>query len=372
MSEEQSSGRLEALDGLRGIAALGVVVWHYQHFGGEGDLYPYRHAFFVEWLYEKGWLLVDLFFVLSGCVFTHRYLRPISERQVRPREFFILRVSRLYPLHVFTLLMVAGLQWYRMAHHRPALLYPMNDLYHFVLNLTFLQVSGLELGAQYNNPSWSVAVEVFVYVIFWNLARTTRYAAASLGLVLWGLGVYRMGWTFPFANEYVARGVMGFFLGSLLLLGLRRAGQAGLATRTGIVALVALVGVAVVARWIGYDAFVLGAWAQGGRIVPPHVVVVFPLVLTVALTLGPVRRILALRPLRYLGDISYTVYLLHVPLQMVILAAFDWRGTKLPTSDPRFFWSFVATTVVLATVTHHYMEVPARRRIRQQFLQTRT
>jgi peptidoglycan/LPS O-acetylase OafA/YrhL len=259
-----------------------------------------------------------------------------------------------------------------MAHHRPALIYAMNDLYHFFLNLVFLQVSGLELGPQYNNPSWSVAVEVFVYVIFFNLARAsaTRYVASSLGLVLLGMSVYRMQWTFPFVNEYTSRGVMGFFLGSLLFLGLRRAEQRGLATRVGVAALLALVGVAAVAKWVGYDAFVVGSSAPGGRIVPPHVLVIFPLILTVALTLAPVRKVLAVRPLRFVGDISFTVYLLHVPLQMAMLAAFEWRGAKLPTSDARFFWGFLATTLVLATVTHHYMEVPARRLIRRRFLDT--
>ncbi len=368
MDERQSSGRLGALDGLRGIAALGVVVWHYQHFGGDGTAYPYRHAFFIDWLYDGGWLLVDLFFLLSGCVFTHRYLRPISEVQVPARDFFVLRVSRLYPLHLVTLLVVAGLQWYRMGHHRPTLIYEHNDLYHFFLNLVFLQASGLEQGHQYNNPSWSVAVEAFVYLLFFTLARrcAARYAAASAGLVLLGMSVYRVQWSYPFVNEFTARGVMGFFLGSLLFLGLRRAEERGLARRIGLAALLVFVGVVVMAKWVGYDAFV--GLAPGGHIVLPHVLVIFPLVLTVVLTVGPVCAVLAVRPLRFLGDISYTVYLLHVPLQMVILAVFEWRGAKLPTSDARFFWMFLATLLVLATLTHHYMEVPARRRLRRHFL----
>ena len=234
-----------------------------------------------------------------------------------------------------------------------------------------MQVSGLEQGRQYNNPSWSVAVEAYVYLVFFALARrpVARYAAASVGLAMVAISVYRLPLNYAFVNEFTARGVLGFFLGSLLFLGLRNGEKQGSAFTSGLPRSSFFWARAAMAESIGYDAFVVGT---GDRVVLPHVLVVFPLILTVALTLAPFRKVLAVRPLRFLGDISYTVYLLHVPLQMVMLVVLEWRGIKPPTSDARFFWLFLGTLLILATVTHRYMEVPARERIRRTFLAARS
>jgi peptidoglycan/LPS O-acetylase OafA/YrhL len=369
MSEKPSGARLEALDGLRGVAALGVVFWHFQHFGGDAGAYPYRTFPLTGWAYERGWILVDFFFLLSGCVFTHKYLSPVAAGRIRAREFFVLRVSRIYPLHLATLLVVAGIQWWRVGHHEPTLLYQNNDLYHFALNLVFLQAGWFEQGYQYNNPSWSVAVEVLVYLLFfWIASRAGRYVAWAFGLTLLGLGVYKLGWTYPLFNELIARAVSGFFLGSLLFLGLRALRKAGLAQPFGIAAALALAGIAFMAHLIGYDAFIGGS---GFRIIPQHVLVIFPLILTMTLLLDPVGRMLSIRPLTFLGDISFTVYLVHVPLQMVMLSIYELRGTKPATSDPRFFWTFFALLLVVATLIHRFMEVPLRGRIRRRFMAAR-
>src|SRR5262252_1542846 len=108
----QADHRLGALDGLRGLSALGIAVFfHFQHFGGDLAAYPLARHLPFTWLYTHGFVLVDLFFVLSGIIFTYRYLAPVAEGKVTGRQFFLLRFSRLYPLHLLTLLFCAGVEW---------------------------------------------------------------------------------------------------------------------------------------------------------------------------------------------------------------------------------------------------------------------
>ena len=370
MNEKSSGGRLVALDGLRGIAALGVALWHYQHFGGDPAAYPYRSIPPVEWMYARGWVLVDFFFLLSGCVFTFKYLEPVAAGRVSVRDFFVLRISRVYPLHVATLIVVAAIQWWRLWHHEPTLLYQNNDLYHFVLNLLFLHAGWFEAGFQYNNPSWSVGVEVFVYLVFFWLASQprSRYVPGAIAFVLFSLGVFKLGWTYPLFNELIARAISGFFLGSLLFLVLRKVEAAGLSARVGAASLTTLGVIGVLAHFIGYDAFI---GFNGFRIVPSHVLVLFPLVLVVALTVTPVARLLALRPLLFLGDISFTVYLVHVPLQMVMLLVYQARGTSPETSTRTFFWTFIVLLLAVSAAIHRFFEVPVRAWMRDRFLQPR-
>ena len=100
------------IDFSRMIAALSVVIWHYQHFAWPGNfikeqqpLYKYLNIF-----YEKGYGGVHVFFCISGFIFFWKYRETISSRVVEGKEFFISRFARLYPLHLLTLFLVAFLQ----------------------------------------------------------------------------------------------------------------------------------------------------------------------------------------------------------------------------------------------------------------------
>src|SRR5215813_3086162 len=111
--------RLYALDTLRGFAALSVVLWHWQHFfaisgtwqqGWQKSSEPFY--VFLKPFYEQGWAAVDLFFALSGFIFFWLYSEAIREGRIGAWRFGWLRFSRLYPLHLLTLLAVTAMQFY--------------------------------------------------------------------------------------------------------------------------------------------------------------------------------------------------------------------------------------------------------------------
>jgi peptidoglycan/LPS O-acetylase OafA/YrhL len=100
MTETQ---RFKALNGIRGIAALIVAfVWHYQIFAPE----TYTFNTILYWPYHYGWIMVDLFFILSGFIFFNIYTRKITENTLSKKDFFILRFSRLCPPHWLMLVVV--------------------------------------------------------------------------------------------------------------------------------------------------------------------------------------------------------------------------------------------------------------------------
>src|ERR1700748_3423388 len=109
--------RLHGLDALRGIAALSVVIWHWQHFqsfsGGfkqKGTRLSQPFFWALKPIYDAGWAAVDLFFALSGFVFFWLYAPAIRERAIGFGKFAWLRFSRLYPLFFVTLIAAAILQ----------------------------------------------------------------------------------------------------------------------------------------------------------------------------------------------------------------------------------------------------------------------
>jgi peptidoglycan/LPS O-acetylase OafA/YrhL len=362
MSRESASVRLAPLDALRGLAALGVSVFsHYQHFGGDRATYPFTSFLAARWIYENAWLFVDLFFLLSGVVLTYRYLEPLGDQSLDGRRFFDLRLSRLYPLHVAALLVCAAVEWTCLARHQPTIIYGgHNDLYHFTLQLFYLHTF-FEQGWSFNEPSWSVSGEVLVYLLFFLLASRARkrYVPLAIGMVVLGIAVQSPGWNLPILNALLARALVGFFLGSLGFLVMRELDRHGRGVAFGWACLAALVVICVLASLIGFHELI-------GTSPLPNVLAVFPLVIFASLRVPPLAWVLSLRPLTFLGDISYAVYLIHVPMQMIFLYIVRAYHLQVPLQSPWMMVGFAATLIVAASAAHYGFELPARGWLRRR------
>lgn len=358
--------RFYSLDVLRGFAALSVVFWHWQHFFFEGtrkppvalEALPFYDVFFA--VYTKGWLGVDLFFCLSGFIFYWLYSAAVASAAVSGRDFFVLRFSRLYPLHLATLLAVAIGQALFLRTTDSYFVYSHNDAYHFVLNLLFAPAWGLEESPSFNAPVWSVSVEVALYAVFFGLCRLLPVrpgillGAAAAGLVL--MEVY-----LP-----LGRGLSAFFIGGCVYLAYQH--------------IVASSRTEALARWLPWLAAALwllaivmapgaGQSYLGARLMHLYAAaLLFPLTV-LALALVETRRGHLMRGVSILGDISYSSYLLHFPLQFAVIGFMIWIG-----QDRTIFysaWTFVAFLVLLLALSlasHRFLEVPAQRALRRAAL----
>ncbi|MBK7973140.1 MAG: acyltransferase [Deltaproteobacteria bacterium] len=352
--------RLHSLDALRGVAALSVVFWHWGHFfyaGTEPGAYTAaRLPFYALFrpLYAKGWLAVDLFFVLSGFIFFWLYATPIRGRRISAPVFGALRFSRLYPLHLATLLVVAAAQAAFRRTSGSDFVYAWNDARHFVLNLLFASSWGFERGYSFNAPVWSVSVEIFLYAVFFVLCRfvptglTVLAALSALGHVVVSK-----------ANPALGSGIGSFFLGGCVFRLYERIVDAGRARQARwplVVATVAawsLAGLAFHREWNLYWTCVLG---------------VFPVTI---LTLGILETtgLRATSTLTWLGDVSYSSYLLHFPLQLLFVAVARWAGASSEIFyAPATLIAFFVCLVIVARASFVFLEMPAQRWLRRRLV----
>jgi peptidoglycan/LPS O-acetylase OafA/YrhL len=175
----------QELEILRFLLAFAVVCWHYQHFflvtdvsgpmiaGWDKEQQPF---YWPLWLpYNCGSYAVPTFWLISGFIFFWKYAEPISDGRIGWWRFFMLRFSRLYPLHLFTLLLVAALQSVFYSRHHYYTVYPGHDLYRFAINLFMASGWGPGLDIfSFNAPIWSVSAEELVYAAFFVAATKFR------------------------------------------------------------------------------------------------------------------------------------------------------------------------------------------------------
>lgn len=355
MSPSSSTNRLYTLDALRGIAALCVVFWHWQHFFYVGTtpaafaqtLQPQFSLFAM--LYLHGGMAVQLFFTLSGFVFYWLFATVVANRSLPAARFAWDRFSRLYPLHVVTFVAVAGLQWAYWSRNGGYFVYPFNDAYHAVLNLLMMPAWGFEKGWSFNAPFWSVSVEVLLYSAFFLICLCRRWKW-PLSIMALALGSY----LFPDVYK-LGSGVLCFFIGGVTygaLNQLRRwAGDTGTVLITVPLCMASWV-------WLiyGIDQF-------NGTIL---LYVCYPLLVAALAALGWRWQGLA-RHWSWLGDISYASYLTHFPLQILFAMGFDALG--FPRTVFYQGWVmllFFAALIPLSLLTHRWLERPAQHYLRRR------
>ncbi len=366
--------RFHSLDALRGIAALSVVFWHWQHFFFSGTelgtfepaRLPLHHL--LHLLYSQGWQAVDLFFSLSGFIFYWLYSKRVATRRISTGHFALLRFSRLYPLHLATLLLVAAGQYWMLRARGSYFVYPFNDARYFVLNLLFASSWGFEGDFSFNGPSWSVSVEVLLYALFFAYCRFLPIRTAILALsALFGFFVIE-----SYLLE-IGRGVCSFFAGGCAFLAYqaiiesRRAGKITnwiVGAAAGAWALT-FIGRQLEALALRLDPGVRRAIFDAMQMWP--VMVLFPLTI-LALALAETRRGTLGKRIAFLGDISYSCYLLHFPLQFLFFAVItSFTLDRSIFYAPWFMLLFFAALLSISFCSFRYFELPAQRLLRRRW-----
>jgi peptidoglycan/LPS O-acetylase OafA/YrhL len=349
-----------ALEGLRGLAVAGVVLFH----AGFG------------WM-RGGFLGVSTFFTLSGFLITSLLL---AERRttggIDLRRFWLRRFRRLMPASLAALALVAlfgavaadAVQRRNLAGDVLASLgYVAN--WRFVLaQQAYADIFG---DASPVAHFWSLAIEEQFYLIMpvlaWVLLARLQLRRSAFAAVLAGLAAASIALGLfaglPGDAAYFNTGTRAVELlaGALLatvVFDRRITLPLGTDTRVqvgvGAVGLLALAG----AIWLwtfAEQAGEGGAWLYHGGL-PGYAAVSALIILAAIAPAGPVRWLLALWPLRALGAISYGVYLYHWPV-------FLWLDAeRTGWSQAPLFAARAAVTLALAVASYHLIETPIRRR----------
>lgn len=373
------------LDSIRGIAAVTVVIHHVILMPTFLAALPNR-AWIDCAFFRSGGFLVDLFFVLSGIVMSLSYLQTDFGR-FSLRDFMVRRFARVYPLHIVMLLVLLlfrlariglGLVMAGAVVTAPAA-FEVNNGYSFFLNVFLLHSLGLVQYLNWNAPSWSISVEFYTYLVFgvmllaaqrFNSLAWFYFGAITLAIGSWL--ILTMVIATPQLDVQFDWGLLrcftSFFLGVLTVKAVEAlprdispALQGGIQL-AAVVAAVAHVSLTEAYPWASYLAPVTFAVLLGSLLAFPKAAVV-PALLTI-------------RPLLWLGQRSYSIYMVHA--FVVLLAEYFVRAAGKPAvasleavhpglAPTLNLLIVLGAVLALSQLTYRWIELPGSRLVRNIF-----
>jgi len=346
------AANIRPLTSLRFFAALWVVLFHY---------WPKLDVSFTPALVEKGYLGVELFFVLSGFILCHVYLSAFGEGRFRYGDFLWNRLARVYPLHLATLaaMIVLGVGAGLAGLAIDASILRWDSL---PANLLMVQAWGLAPAAAFNHPSWSISAEWFAYLSFpgfafvaWRLRQRPWLLAAGVlvGLAVLYTAFERLaGFSLTQATiHWGALRIVPCFALGCAMHALWRSGAVKSLRSAALGAVFSGAGLLVAAAAGAPDMLVVAGFGA--------------LILCLAGLARHGSTFGTQAGFVYLGEISYSTYMICVPWKIVFVNA---AARMLNIADERLPWPvwivFLVSLVPLSAASYHLIEKPARARMK--------
>lgn len=364
----KSPNHLPGLDVLRGWAALTIAtVWHFGALTGNKDSHP---VFGQDGIFmTDGYLGVDLFFMLSGMVIAHVYLDAISNEKISVYKYMLKRIARIWPLHLLTLNLAALFFWLNFKVLGETVSTCKFETYDYFMNVLFLQSSWFSRGCSFNAPSWTLSIEMFLYLSFFLVTVLVRLKAWSYFVIaLIGFWMITGPQNWGLTPNY-GRGFFAFYLGVVglpyfltFVSYLRRIPFANC-----MIILATLMAYFVFAVYFRYD--VIGFNSDKYQVfdfrymqyrVLFYDVFFFPAL--ICLFAGVVVAIGENWLTRFLGNVSFSSYLIHIPLIFMLKLVMGVLGIDLEVFNSITGWLiFIFILLGVSHVSFTKLEVPAKR-----------
>ncbi|MBB6332970.1 peptidoglycan/LPS O-acetylase OafA/YrhL [Chryseobacterium sediminis] len=373
LSVSQSKPHYEILDGLRGVAAIMVVFFHVFETFSNGD--------HTKQIINHGYLAVDFFFMLSGYVISYAYDNRWNNMTLK--DFFIRRLVRLQPMIIIGSLVGAVLFYFQHSEGLGWGGISATPVWKLLL-VMFIGMTVIPVGKSLdirgwnemhplNGPSWSLFFEYIANIVYaLVLRRVSKIVLGILVLISAGFTIYYAftnpngdiigGWSIDDATQMkigFTRLAFPFLMGIFLAraVSLKFTKNAFFTTSILLIVLFAFPRLGgTTAHWQNafYECFVL--------------MIMFPVVILLGAG-GKVTNEKTNRFCKFLGDISYPIYITHFPLVYVYMA---WVVNGKHTLEEPQSWILgfitVSISIILAYCFMKFYDVPVRKWLNQKLI----
>ncbi len=363
--------KFQSLEATRGLAAIIVVIHHSHFLYGEPSLFIYNGALFV-----------DYFFILSGFIMATAYQSKIG-LTINFKSYFLLRFGRLFPLHLFMLLIWLPFIAVKLYAYHSGIggTNPTEtcNLSSFISNLFLIHSLGFYSFESWNFPSWSISVEFYTYMVFFIYVLLIKNKRRFILPIFIAVSCYSiLCYLAPNAvltrtYDYgMIRCLAGFFAGVALY---SFYSNKQLIFKNNITSsIIEIVSIALIVFVVSH------AYRSITNELFAFVLFTFSLYLFASQDKGIVSKILKTPPLQLIGRLSYSIYMVHaiivVGIQNVFEKIFGFTASEIILQKGEHLnviitkWAFIIDSsevlivIALSYLTYKYIEVPWRNKFR--------
>lgn len=352
-----SNTQIKPLTSLRFFFALAVFGHHCSFLAKEEGLAS--QIYFG--LFYEGFIGVTFFFILSGFILSYAYQDRLLQKTVRRKQFYWGRFARIYPLHLFTFLLMVPVRRADWLEGGAGMI-----LAKLCAQLSLTQSYWLidDIYSSYNAPAWSISDEAFFYLLFpfllmgiermWRKWNYGVVALAAFFLIIpISMPLVPPDWQHEVFYVHPLVRLADFSLGVLLYQLWRRQEGSSLTRLPGTVAEILSLGLLAVFLFFNTDlaeTYRYSAYYWG-----PMLVVIW----VFAQSSGAISRLLSSSWLVYLGEISFAIYLIHRP---VMRYYFSLKGKLLPFDAVYVdLLVLLCLTLLSSHLCYRYIERPSAR-----------
>ena len=353
--------RFESLDAFRGLAAILIILFHSQFYATSEPNQFIRHSD----------VFVDFFFILSGFVIAYSYQNKILNG-IKFKDFILLRFARLYPLHLFMLLIwlpYIGVKIYLyqkgIGATDPT---EVNNVITFIKNIFLLQGMGAPLS--WNYPSWSIGSEFYTYILFFIVLfffKNLKRMMLSSIILLIAFTAYLIA-----NSSYIAElrfvglfsCISKFFFGAIIYYTYRK-----FHFKINSTAIASLMEISILILMIYFVSNI-----EEDNYFKHYAILSFMgIVYLFAIeNIGYISKILNIGIFQYLGKISYSIYMTHAIIVTgaynILIYVFKLQTGNVEGVDKGLIFEYalyldmilVIVVIVISALTYKYIEMPGQ------------
>lgn len=336
---KQEIYRNNALDGLKGISMLFIVIYH------SGGAFDNAYSRIFSSIYCYGGYIGDyIFFILSGYLMALHYKERLLNGGLSLKNYVAKRLVRLYPLYFITnvIAFILSEPWKIGI-----------DIYHLIL--TFLMINNAWVSDgnyPYNVPSWYVNALMLCYIIYFILCRIAKertdfYKFFSICFIILGHALIKNHFNVPFLYNHDGEAYLNFFLG-VMIFEILNATEDSQNRMLGAASLICILLILILATTFGLSAITSNI---------PVTISFICLLVMVTSILDPIaKRLLSCKLFVSLGKISMSTFLWHMPI--LISINLIKKQTKLSCLFGNMgFITYIFSVIVVAYISTKILNV---------------
>ena len=342
--------KLYLVELLRFISSISVLIYHYKifffQFNGYLKLNLNNKLFLLPFnsiinvFYKYGDYGVQMFWCISGFIISYVYLN--KKYRVTSKEFFINRFSRLYPLHFITLILVLFIQLISKSITGNYQLFEYNDIYHFFLNLFFISGWGFHNGLNFNQPIWSVSMELIAYTFFFISIKYIKNFELKFLIVIYIILLFiDKSFSAPNMNNTIISCVNLFITGTIIYFLTKKLNKNTF-------------------FWISISLLIISFMGNFKIFMfCPAILMLF--IVSENLFKDKINK----NFFSMLGNVTYSTYLLHAPYSIILILLFKNQTEVYLNSF--FFFFYFTSLIIVSSFVYILIEKKLQNKIRFSF-----